>query len=132
MTAESRDPWCRSMKATSGKEDAGFPITNVGNDRRGVGNGGRGPFVGNDEGRSFVGNGGRGLLSGMTEGGSFRMGERDTDDLRDENHEATDFFPANGHTPAGPPRHARKPLPVMPAQTPFLSCPQFLAGIQSK
>ena len=30
------------MKETSGKEDSGFPITNVGNDRRGVGNDRRG------------------------------------------------------------------------------------------
>ncbi len=38
------------MKETAGKEDSGFPITNVGNDRRGIGNDGRG------------------LLSGMAEG----------------------------------------------------------------
>ena len=25
------------------------------------------------------------------------MGERDADDVRDENHEANDFFQANGH-----------------------------------
>ena len=52
------------------------------------------------------------------------MGERDADDVRDENHEATGFFPANSHnsagplpvtpvgppvTPAGPPCHARWP-----------------------
>ena len=82
------------------------------------------------------------------------MGERDADDVRDENHEATGFFPANGHNPAGPlpvtpagapPCHACRPLPVMPpslpcyARRPFsvmpvgppLSFPQFLAGIQS-
>ena len=67
----------------------------------------------------------------MTEGGPFCMGERDADDVRDENHEAKGFFPANGHTPAGPllvtpagtpPRllqnpscHSRRPLPVIPA-----------------
>ena len=51
------------------------------------------------------------------------MGERDAADVRDENHEATGFFPANGHNPAGPslslppapPRHSRRPLLVIPA-----------------
>lgn len=37
------------------------------------------------------------LTSGMTERGPLRMEERDADDVLDENHEATDFFPANGH-----------------------------------
>ena len=36
------------------------------------------------------------------------MGERDADDVLDENHEAKGFFPANGHNPAQPP-------PVIPA-----------------
>ena len=95
------------MKKKSSKKNSGFPITNVGNDRRGS-------FVGNDR-RSFVGNNRR---------GSFHMGERDADDVRDENHEATGFFPANGHNPAGPlpvtpagapPCHACRPLSVIPA-----------------
>ncbi len=117
------------MKKKSGKKNSGFPITNVGNDRRGF-------FVGNDR-RSFVGNNRR---------GSFHMGERDADDVRDENHEATGFFqrmaiipPAPfplllqgplSVIPAGPSLsyppapfcHARRPLSVMPAG-PSLSCP---------
>ena len=93
---------------------SGFPITNVGNDRRGS-------FVGNDR-RSFVGNNRR---------GSFRMGERDAADVRDENHEATGFFLANGHNPAGPlpvtpagapPCHACRPFSVMPAGPPCHAC----------
>ena len=118
MDSESLlDAQCRKSPV---RNNSGFPITNVGNDRRG----------------SFVGNDTR---------GSFRMGERDADDVRDENHEATGFFPANSHNsagplpvtpvgppvmPAGPSCHARRPLPVMPAGPP-LSFPQFLAGIQS-
>ena len=78
---------------------SGFPITNVGNDRRGF-------FVGNDR-RSFVGNNRR---------GSFHMGERDADDVRDENHEATGFFPANGQIPPAPfPLLLQGPLSVIPA-----------------
>ena len=51
------------------------------------------------------------------------MGERGADDVCDENHEATGFFPANGHTPAGPPsRYSRRPLPVIPAG-PLLAFP---------
>ena len=34
------------MKETAGKEDSGFPITNVGNDRRDVGNDGGGLLLG--------------------------------------------------------------------------------------
>ena len=84
---------------------SGFPITNVGNDRRGS-------FVGNDR-RSFVGNDRR---------GSFRMGERDADDVRDENHEATGFFPANSHNSAGSPScHSRRP--PCHSRWPSLSCP---------
>ena len=43
------------MKATSSQEDSGFPITNVGNDRRGL-------LSGMTEG-AFVGNDGRGAFS---------------------------------------------------------------------
>ena len=68
----------------------------VGNDRRDVGNGGRGPFVRNDR------------------KGPFRMGERDADDVL-ENHEANGFVPAYGRNPADP-------FPVIPA-APF---PLFL------
>ena len=85
---------------------SGFPITNVGNDRRGS-------FVGNDR-RSFVGNNRR---------GSFHMGERDADDVRDENHEATGFFQRMAIIPPAPfPLLLQGPLPVMPAGS-SLSCP---------
>ena len=76
------------------------------------------------------------------------MGERDADDVLDENHEAKRFFPADGHNPASPfpsfpqspfcqsrkplSRYSRSPLPVLPAESPFLSFPQFLAGIHSQ
>ena len=97
------------MKKKSARNNSGFPITNVGNDRRGA-------LVGNDR-RSFVGNNRR---------GSFRMGERGADDVRDENHEATGFFqrmaksrrpssryscrcPSLSYSPA-PPCHACRPL----------------------
>ena len=63
------------MKETAGKEDSGFPITNVGNDRRGIGNDRRGPFC---------------------------MGERDADAVLDENHKANGFVPADGYNPAAP------------------------------
>ena len=56
----------------------------VGNDRRDVGNGGRGPFVRNDR------------------RGPFCMGERDADAVLDENHEANGFVPADGRNPAAP------------------------------
>ena len=54
------------------------------------------------------------------------MGERDADDVRDENHEATGFFPANGQIPPAPfPLLLQGPLPVMPAG-PSLSYPPAL------
>ena len=52
------------------------------------------------------------------------MGERDADDVLDENHEAKRFFPTDGHNPAAPfpsfpqspSRYSRRvPLPVIPA-----------------
>ena len=43
------------------------------------------------------------------------MGERDADDVRDENHEATGFFRRMAIIPPAPPRHSRRPLPVIPA-----------------
>ena len=76
------------MKELAGKKDSGFPITNVGNDRRGIGNGERGLFVWKRE-----------ML----------------DDVL-ENHEATGFVPADGHNPAAPfPVMPASPLPVIPA-----------------
>ena len=60
------------------------------------------------------------------------MGKRDTDDVRDENHEAG-FFPPNGHNPACPlpvmpavsSRYSRRPLPVI-STGPSLSYPPAL------
>ena len=95
MDSESLlDAQCRKSPA---RNNSGFPITNVGNDRRGS-------LVGNDR-RSFVGNNRR---------GSFRMGERGADDVRDENHEATGFFQRMAKS-RRPPRHSRR--------GPSLSCP---------
>ena len=109
------------MKETAGKKDSGFPITNVGNDRRGIGNDGRGPFVRNDR------------------KGPFCMGERDADAVL-KNHEANGFVPAYGYNPADPfPVIPTAPFPLIPQappchsrSPPSLSFPRFLAGIQSK
>ena len=76
---------------------------------------GRGPFVGND---------GR---------GPFRMGERDADDVLDENHEAKRFFPTDGHNPAAPfpsfpqalSHPSRSPFLVIPAESPFCHSRSF-------
>ena len=93
----------------------------VGNDRRGVGNDGRGllsgmtkggSFVGND--RRDVGNGGRGPFVRNDRKGPFCMGERNADAVL-ENHEANGFVPAYGRNPADP-------FPVIPV-APF---PLFL------
>ena len=70
----------------------------------------------------------------MTERGSFRMGERDADDVFDENHEATGFFPGewpyscrlpSRHSCRVPSCHTRRSLCVIPAG-PSLSCPPAL------
>ena len=63
------------MKETAGKKDSGFPITNVGNDRRGLLLGMTGGVSGMTEGGSFVGNDRRDVGNGGR--GPFRMEKRD-------------------------------------------------------
>jgi len=80
---------------------------------------------------------GGGAFVGNNRRGSFRMGERDADDVRDENHETTGFFQQMAKSRRLPSRyscrglslsylpallcHTRRPLSVMPAG-PSLSC----------
>ena len=100
------------MKKKSGKKNSGFPITNVGNDRRGFLSGMTGD-----------------LLLGMTEGVLFvwERGVLMTCVMRTMRQPA---FSSKWPNPAGslpvtpagsPPCHTRRPLSVMPAG-PSLSC----------